>query len=103
MRFRVLKSVRLTTTLIGMKGNLVELPPLVARRWVACGYLKPEAETTSLVVSDPEACGPVRETTLETAQDAELVGVSDVMLHPTTPTSTIKPRRRRRSGWKDRI
>jgi hypothetical protein len=101
MRFRVLKSVRLTRDLIGMKGNLVELHPLVARRWVACGYLKPEAETTSLVVSDLEACGPVRDTTLETAQDAELVGVSDVMLRPTSPT--IRPQRRRRSGWKDRI
>lgn len=101
MRFRVLKSVRLTRDLIGMKGNLVELHPLVARRWVACGYLKPEAETTSLVVSDLEARGPVRDTTLETAQDAELVGVADVMLHPTTPT--IRPQRRRRSGWKDRI
>lgn len=101
MRFRVLKSVRLTTSLIGMKGNLVELSPIVARRWVARGYLKPEAETTSLVVSDLDARGPARDTTLETAQDAELIGVSDVMLQP--PTSTIKPRRRRRLGWKDRI
>jgi hypothetical protein len=101
MRFRVLKSVRLTTDLIGMKGNLVELHPLVARRWVACGYLKPEVEASSLGVSDLDACGPVRETTLETAQDAELVGVSDVVLQPTTPT--LRPQRRRRSGWKDRI
>ena len=78
MKIRVLRSVRLTPTLDGFEGDVLELDRFWARRWIARGYVREVESPAFPLVARPTPHSAPRDAVPPAGRDFDLEGTQDL-------------------------